>query len=261
MTGLELLSEGAVDLAFAGDDILDELELSGRLANLQIADSSELSFRFALEAPEAGMNNIAARLEQGDPLSVATSYPATLAAFAAREGLNLRVAYEPLGGCEMFPKAGLTDLAYDLVNKGDTLADNGLAIYCQEEPLCLRAISAIKLRAKQPADPLRRALGAVADTYAQQLKQASEPEQSTDSYTVQLLRDQNRLVKKFGEEGAEFLQAALRARPSRSELRAEGSDLVYIIGLWLARNGVTLTEVLDEDIRRNNLDEEENGNG
>lgn len=259
MTGLELLNEGAVDLAFAGDDILDELELSGKLASKQVVDSSQLACRFVLAAPEGAMNDIRARLNQGDALSVATSYPAKFAEFADRENLNTRVIYTPQGGCEMFPAAGLADFAYDIAQSGNTLAANGLVICCQEEPFCLRALGAVGLRAEEPADPLRRALGAVADTYVQRLEQAREPERPTDSYTVRLLRDQNRLVKKFGEESAEFLQAVLRAQPSKSELRAEGSDLLYVMGLWLARNGVTIAEVLDEDIRRNNPGEEENG--
>jgi phosphoribosyl-ATP pyrophosphohydrolase len=84
-------------------------------------------------------------------------------------------------------------------------------------------------------------------TYQQKLNRV----EGKTTYTTELLGDNNRMVKKFGEETAEFLQAFLLEQ-TENELVGEAADVWYAVSLMLAKRGISPLAVLEEDIARNN---------
>lgn len=251
MVGLEMLASEDAQLAFLGSDKSGELQAEGRLSDLSVVESVTMDCRLALMGPRRNIRDVPTQLGKGDVLTVATSYPLTLEAFAREQSLNLVVTATPSGGAEAFARSGRTDLTFDIVDSGVTQRDNDLLIYREGDKLRLDVLDAATYKPSLLIDELACGLRGVADTYFERLRQSRLPATDDDSYTVKLLRDQNALTKKLGEEFAEFLQAALRKRPSKTELRSEGADLLYAVGLVLLRDGVTIEEVLKEDIRRN----------
>jgi phosphoribosyl-ATP pyrophosphohydrolase len=248
---LGMLSEGDARLAFIGSDKLSELGLGGVVTEVSAMDSIPMRCRLALMGTRAAVRDIPTQLGTGELLTVATSYPLTLERFAQEEQLNLVVTKVPTGGVEAYARTGRTDLAFDIVSSGATQRDNDLLIYREGDPLSLKVIDGVSYQPDQSSSDLETDLLKVAMTYFQRIRQARRSTESEDSYTVRLLRDPNLLTKKLGEEFAEFMQAALRQTPSKRELRSEGADLLYVMGLCLARSGVTIEEVVSEDIRRN----------
>lgn len=259
------MSEGEASRIFLGSDKCDELRASGQLVDMSVEDVVPMNCRLAFMCMDDEQKNVEEKLDAGgEGLTVATSYPNLLKKYAAEEGLDIVLARTVEGGVEAFgrtaKKSLRTDMVFDIVNTGDTQRDNTLVVCRETGQLQLNVIDALTLCEQPNVDELRMSIRAVAATYAQRAMQAQRPPDATDSYTVQLLRSRNRLTKKFGEESAEFLQAVLRAEPTTDELISEGADMLYVMGLWLARNGVSIEDVIDEDIRRNNPDEEGNTN-
>ncbi len=249
--GLELLDAGEADLAFLGDDKLGEWQADGRISDASVIDSVPLECRFVLAGPRSAVRTIPTQLGMGDLLTVTTGYPMLLEAFARERGLNLAVTYTPEGGCEGFAASGKSDLVFDITQSGATLTDNELLIYREADNLGLEVLDGVTLRETPPDAQLEAGLVRIAQTYFERYRQAREPRNADDSYTVELLRDPNKLTKKIGEEFGEFLQE-LFARPTdRGRLIGEAADLKYGIDLALIARGVNPVEVSREDIRRN----------
>jgi phosphoribosyl-ATP pyrophosphohydrolase/phosphoribosyl-AMP cyclohydrolase len=75
-----------------------------------------------------------------------------------------------------------------------------------------------------------------------------QEERPAGSYTVELLDQQDKALKKVGEEAAEVIIAAKGG--DAGELRWEAADLIYHLLVVLVSNGVTLDEIADELQRR-----------
>ncbi len=70
-----------------------------------------------------------------------------------------------------------------------------------------------------------------------------------NSYTVKLVScGESRVYQKFGEEAVELILALSRGK--REEVILEGADLLYSLIVSLALRGVSITEILEELIRR-----------
>ncbi len=67
---------------------------------------------------------------------------------------------------------------------------------------------------------------------------------SPDSYTSQLLADENEIAKKVGEEAIEVILAA--AKQTDARLIEESADLVYHLLVLLVANGLSWDDVLAE---------------
>lgn len=250
---VELLSGGEVDLAFIGDDKLGEWQESGRITEVSIVDSMPMDCRFVLAGASKAVRDIPTQLGMGDLLTVATGYPKLLERYAREQGLNLAVTYTPEGGCEAFAALGKTDLVFDITQSGDTLRDNSLLVYREGDLLNLEVIDGATLACQQYPDPLRNSVERIGRTYFERVRQARRQSVSDDtpSYTRELLGDPNKVIKKLGEEFAEFMQAYLRQPSSRDELVNEAADLFYAMGLALATKGISPLDVIDKDVARN----------
>lgn len=239
-------------MAFLGTDKLDEWKLDGRLERVDIVDSVPIDCRMVLAGPASSSRGIPTRLGMGDLLTVATSYPKLLGAFATKKGLNLVVTETPTGSCEAYAIRGRTDLVFDIKQSGKTLAENNLVVYREDEQLKLNVLSDAVI-GEPNLDDMTVALRKIARTYIERLRTASS-EPYISSYTIELMRDPNKQIKKFGEEFAELLQALLIKPVNKSNIINESADLLYALQVMLARYGLNIIDVLDEDIRRNQTD-------
>jgi phosphoribosyl-ATP pyrophosphohydrolase len=193
--------------------------------------------------------DIPLKLERGDLLTVTTSYPRTLETYAEYTGFNLKVNQTPRGSCEAYVVAGDSDLTFDIKSTGKTIKENGLKVYREGERVELRVFSSATSPNILP-DTLGPRLGAITRKLVGRVMGSYQ----IGSYTAKLLRDQNTLTKKYGEECAEFLQAMLRQVPDRHELVNEAADLFYVVQVALAKEGLGILDVLEEDIQRNEVE-------
>lgn len=120
------LAEGVADFALLGTDKLNELEQPKRFASEAIG---ALACRFALLLPQGN------KLKEGQEISVATTYPNSLRAFAEQENITLGTIRKLSGKVERAPASGLTDAAFDIVETGSSLRANGLEIWREGEYL------------------------------------------------------------------------------------------------------------------------------
>lgn len=244
---LALLSAGEIDLMFLGQDKVEEMELAGQLKEYTAVDAVDMNCQLVLAGLRKNIDTIPTRLEERELLTVATSYPYTLGQFALRNSLNLVTSWQPDGSCEAYAATDRADLVFDICNTGKTLAANDLVVYCTGERLSLFVLTAAQVRAPK-ASELESSLQDIAEQLRQRYKQSRQNTKTT--YTTELFSDKNKLIKKLGEEFAELMQAILRKPSNKTELVSEAADLLYVIQVALTEQGLTLGDVLKEDIRR-----------
>lgn len=122
-----LIADGVCDLGIVGDNILQE-QAAGRVALGQPAAYRQwrmLGFgacRLALAVPQEWTWDGPAQL---DGRRIATSYPALLSAWLAKQGVAAEVVTLS-GSVEIAPRLGQADAVCDLVSSGATLAANQL---------------------------------------------------------------------------------------------------------------------------------------
>lgn len=122
-----LIADGVCDLGIVGRNELDEQGAERRRNGLPDAYQAlrGLNFgqcRLMLAVPEEWEWRGVAQLEG---LRIATSYPAILADWLERQGVQAQVV-ELSGSVEIAPRLGTADLICDLVSSGATLAANQL---------------------------------------------------------------------------------------------------------------------------------------
>lgn len=204
-----------------------------------------------LAGRRADVRTVPTRLGKRELLTVATSYPKLLGEFACKKGLNLAVSYTPRGSVEAYAATGRSDLIFDITQTGRTITANDLVIYREDNPLTLKVVDRLtKNDDSQGGDELLSSLNGIYQTMLRRIRESRESDDS-DSLTIALCRDQNAVVKKYGEESAELLQEYLRRPTSQVGLIDESADVLYIASVMLAQNGVSLADVLREAIRRN----------
>jgi ATP phosphoribosyltransferase len=123
----DLVQEDVCDLGFVGLNVLEErrLEMRARGATARFEILRPLDFgrcRLSLAVPEgmayAGLADLAGK-------RIATTYPALLADFLARNGLSAEIVTLS-GAVEIAPRLGRADVICDLVSSGSTLQANHL---------------------------------------------------------------------------------------------------------------------------------------
>ncbi len=113
------VGSGALDVGITGRDLLlDSRSEAQEIATLDFANST---FRFA--APPGQGDNLADLAG----LRIATSYPALVGDFLARNGVQVRIVALD-GAVESAVKLGVADVVADVVETGSTLRAQGLEI-------------------------------------------------------------------------------------------------------------------------------------
>ena len=126
------LSDGVVDIAILGQNLIDESELS-------INEIMKLNFskcRVSIAVPEKMKYE---KIRDLNKLKIATSYPKTLNNFLLKNNLDCEI-HKINGSVEIAPNIGLSDAVCDIVSTGNTLYKNNLkevlTISSSEAVLC-----------------------------------------------------------------------------------------------------------------------------
>lgn len=138
------------------------------------------------------------------------------------------------GQTETAVREGLADLCTEVVCTGATMKKNGLRCYA-----ALFSSDLVLIGFKRPRFDLQALYNVVAARRGKR-----------NSYTAALLENSARLGEKILEEAREVVQAA--CSEGRQRVRAEAADLLYMLSVLLAREGVPYSEVYRELEKRNN---------
>ncbi len=114
----QYLRDGVVDIAIIGENVLIE-------KGEDIATAEKLGFskcRVSLAVPKSMKYN---SLKDLDGKKIATSYPNTINAFLAKNGISAEL-HIINGSVEIAPNIGLADAVCDIVSSGSTLFKNNL---------------------------------------------------------------------------------------------------------------------------------------
>ncbi|GHA32331.1 ATP phosphoribosyltransferase [Salinimicrobium marinum] len=114
----QYLRDGVVDIAIIGENVLIE-------KGEDIATAERLGFskcRVSLAVPKSMQYN---SLQDLDGKKIATSYPNTINAFLAKNGISAEL-HIINGSVEIAPNIGLADAVCDIVSSGSTLFKNNL---------------------------------------------------------------------------------------------------------------------------------------
>lgn len=193
-----LIADGVCDLGIVGRNVLAEQRLAGGDAPAP-AELLPLGFggcRLSIAIPQDGP---VAQASDLDGLRVATSYPALLADWLAREGLAAEVVVLN-GSVEIAPRLGKAEAICDLVSSGATLAANQLR--------------------------------ELATVFRSEAVLAQSPREQTAAKSVQIERLRARIAGALSGDGARLvmLQAPRAALPEITRL-LPSSDLPSVLSL------------------------------
>lgn len=146
-----LLVEGSCELGIVGRNVLVEQRLAGggSAAPEELLPLGFGGCRLSIAIPQSGP---VAQASDLDGLRIATSYPALLADWLAREGLAAEVVVLN-GSVEIAPRLGKAEAICDLVSSGATLAANQLRelvpVFHSEAVLALSPLEQTAAKAAQ----------------------------------------------------------------------------------------------------------------
>ena len=126
------LSDGVVDIAIIGQNLIQESELNiDEIMNLNFS-RCRVSIAIHLNMKYSGLKDL-------NNLKIATSYPNTLKKFLSNNNLNCEI-HKINGSVEISPNIGLSDAVCDIVSTGNTLYKNNLkevlTIFDSQAVLC-----------------------------------------------------------------------------------------------------------------------------
>lgn len=126
------LSDGVVDIAIIGQNLIQESELNiDKIMNLNFS-RCRVSIAIPLNMKYSGLKDL-------NNLKIATSYPNTLKKFLSKNNLNCEI-HKINGSVEISPNIGLSDAVCDIVSTGNTLYKNNLkevlTIFDSQAVLC-----------------------------------------------------------------------------------------------------------------------------
>ena len=126
------LSDGVVDIAIIGQNLIQESELNiDEIMNLNFS-RCRVSIAIPLNMKYNGLKDL-------NNLKIATSYPNTLKKFLSNNNLNCEI-HKINGSVEISPNIGLSDAVCDIVSTGNTLYKNNLkevlTIFDSQAVLC-----------------------------------------------------------------------------------------------------------------------------
>ncbi len=122
-----LVMDGVVDLGFAGENVIQEVQLQ-RTSHQETSSFKMLKkldygyCQLSIAFPE---ERTYSKVQDLEGIRIATSYPYLLATYLENKGVDAK-AVHLTGSVEVAPRAGLADAICDLVSSGVTLEANGL---------------------------------------------------------------------------------------------------------------------------------------
>lgn len=117
------IDSGASDIGIVGENLFVEYQLAGLNKNVEII--APLKFAKCRLSIAVNKDGAIKSLKDLNGITIATSYPATLADFLKKNNIQANILVMH-GSVELAPKIGIADAICDLVSTGTTLKENGL---------------------------------------------------------------------------------------------------------------------------------------
>ncbi len=117
------IDSGASDVGIVGENLFIEYQLAGLNKNVEII--APLKFAKCRLSIAINQNSNIKNLSDLNGVTIATSYPATLANFFKLNNIQANILVMH-GSVELAPKIGIADAICDLVSTGTTLKENNL---------------------------------------------------------------------------------------------------------------------------------------
>lgn len=223
----KLLSLIPGSVGFSGSDNVTEASLH---YSLEYRAVCPIRASYVLATETSRISSVESKMRKGATLRIATSYPLLAKKSVISIGTNIKVT-EINGSVEAAFGLNLdVDAVMDIVVTGDTLKANGLRIY-RRLPIQL---DLMLVTGSTPA-PSSKALDSSA--FDRMAKAAG-----STGYTSVLATDRTKLIKKLGEEFAEFIEALCAGDPSGVE--DEVADLLYLLQVALVSRGTDIGQSL-----------------
>ena len=238
-----MIDASQADFGLLGSDKYDESDSSATFEAI-----GPLACRFALAVPKD--RDINSDTPNSGSLRIATSYPRSLANFAAQRALAPYATVQYPGKVEGTVGLGIADAVYDIRESGDSMRDNDLTVLYDGPPVILGGVWQETSEIALPAFDTSAYLDslAVIEDKAARIRSGEAP----STYTEKLMSNINELVKKLGSEQAEFLQAILRLDTDPDEVLNEAADFVYAVTVALSVKKLSMISVLNILAGRNN---------
>lgn len=233
-----------------GSDTYGELDPRTQ-NNIAYTEIATTGMRFALAARTERAGEIAAKIQRGETLDIATSNPrAAKRCVGALGGSPLRIVTTMGGAVETAPYL-MPDIdgIFDLAVSGKTIAANGLKIVADN-------LLSVSLGAVWQTTPTANAPARVFDaetiieaiaTIETRVDEAAGG--ARESYTQRLAADRNKLIQKLMAECGELVLALLTG--SSQEVTSETADVLYALGIINRVRQTSLRESLGMLAARN----------
>lgn len=240
------VQRGKADVGFLGSDKI--WEWRPKVAVDWIGEVPNCDFVLASRLGTA--QDVQVKLANGEMVTAVTSNPIWLGAIAVDKGWSLTIE-KKTGSVEAYGNDA--DMIADLRVRGDSLRDNQLEEFAILERVKLGLISPIDgesiLGSSGPLLDVTGYLASLATIVARAA--ALQSGQAAESYTQQLLADQNKRIKKLGTETVELVREECRPDFDAERFLSEAADLVYSTEVMVAARGLPFVSVLNELVRRN----------
>lgn len=234
--------DGDLDVGFCGSDVFTEGQLSGRYAPLGFIGLFGAGCDMVLETTNGS-------IDQKKPLRVVTKYPLTAQYYLARRGIGVASVTQRGGKMEGKLATGKYDAVVDIVETGNTMRDNGLAVAELFDTVQTGIVFRKQAydRADLVIEPWK--IYAEAQTLKDRQNQALAGIQPDDrrKSTLQLLNDANSRRKNLGEECAELVSADSLGQG----VLGEGADVSFAAKIIALANGYSPIRLLNEELARN----------
>ena len=247
-----LIAAGYGDIGLTGSDSCEDYMATDGSITYQPFDTRMC--RFALLAPAAKISTVRKQLKSNKRyLTVATSFPRLLNKYAQAEGLKLLpTELEVAGSVEIMPRLLEVPLVADLVSSGATAKANGLVEIMSLSDVYPALVIKNTAEVEQPRSASYLDIGRIDATLSRRSLQVNDS--AANSYTLGLMRDDNKAGKKAGEEFSEVLMAIF-GDGSIKDCESEIADLIYaqIISAYSRNKPVKLENIISMLIERNRL--------
>ena len=247
-----LIAAGYGDIGLTGSDSCEDYMTSDNSITYQSFGAQMC--RFALLVPTAKASTMRKQLKSNRRyLTVATSFPRLLNKYARIKGIKLLPTKIIVSGSvEIMPRLLGVPLVADLVSSGVTAKANGLV----EIESLLDVYPALVIRndvkAKQSKPVLCIDINRIDATLRRRSLQINNP--AISSYTLGLMRNDNKAGKKAGEEFSEVLMAIF-GNGDTKDCESEIADLIYaqLVSAYSRSKPVKLDNIMRILVERNQL--------
>ena len=234
----ELFSIGTIAYGLTGDDLYDEWRLVNPNAATTLAlyntyDWFDDKMKFKRPTLCLLTKKQTETLPSICKIGVSNKYVSQATQFVNRKSKQIGIESALItgygGDVESTVTLGINDCCIDIVDTGNSFETAGL-----------RIIDYVRFSDISLIGPTPQKQTSQTNVWEEEYRRiCARVKTPTESYTSRLLQNQNELVKKFGSESAEFVQAI----GDDKNLDGEGLDVLYSVMIAWAKRGFTWDEL------------------